>query len=530
MKNKLDDFKLSYYFILVSLIFLAMIGSIFVGSSVLFIFKIPITKINFLIFPLIAILFIKLAFKKNNKDINWSLLIVILISFYIVNIGISIGCNLIWDYSYDSLAYHQEGVIRLINGWNPFYESNNDSINLWVNHYAKAPWIFAATIAKITGHIESGKILSVLIPLILGVFSFGVFYIITKKKIVLSSILAILLVINPVNIGQSFTYYVDSLLGCYILFLLMILYLIIFTDGLTYFKYFSMFNIAIFMCNIKFTGLAYAGGILGMYFIYVLLTAKAKKKLRIFAFLLISLVITVGVIGFNPYITNTINKGNPLYPLSGEDKIDIMTPNTPENFRFDSEFRKAYESLLAYPTNENYKGNIITGKDMFKVDKNVYKFYAGVDPRVRGFGIYSTIFLPISLILVILLIIICKNRKIQTTSILALIGLISVTLYGGEFWWARYVAYIWLFPVLVSGLLAINKKIYVKLLGYLMIVLLFINSVMIIPYTAEYKLEQSTLIKAHIFEQKQPIKITKDNFQYSYENKAKEYNIDYILN
>ena len=34
---------------------------------------------------------------------------------------------------------------------------------------------------------------------------------------------------------------------------------------------------------------------------------------------------------FNPYITNTVIKHNPVYPLIGEDKIDIMSIVTPQN-------------------------------------------------------------------------------------------------------------------------------------------------------------------------------------------------------
>ena len=69
-----------------------------------------------------------------------------------------------------------------------------------------------------------------------------------------------------------------------------------------------------------------------------------------------ALIFSVCIIGFNPYVTNTINNGNPLYPLAGKDKIDIMTPNTPASFRYDGQFEKLIKSLLAMPTQENNKG------------------------------------------------------------------------------------------------------------------------------------------------------------------------------
>ncbi|MGL5244700.1 MAG: hypothetical protein ACRC7R_05920, partial [Sarcina sp.] len=346
--------------------------------------------------------------------------------------------------------YHQEGVIRLVKGWNPFYESQVSNLNIWVEHYSKAPWIFAATVCKITGHIEYGKILSILLPIISATLGFGVFYLITKGRKALSFIGAITLALNPVNLSQAFTYYVDSQQGCYIIFLLMILYLIIFTKGLNKFKYFSLFNIVIFLCNIKFTGLAYSIGILGVYFIYVLISSNKNNKIKVFKFLLLSFIITVGIIGFNPYITNTINKGNPLYPLAGEGKIDIMHDNIPEGFRYDNEFKKLVKSLIGYPVKENVYGYKASPKQLLQVNKDILMYYGDTDPRLRGFGVYSIIFLPITLVLMIYLLLINKSKKIKLVSILALIGLTSVTLYGGEFWWARYTAYIWIFPVLTA--------------------------------------------------------------------------------
>ncbi|MPQ42589.1 hypothetical protein [Clostridium tarantellae] len=520
--------KITYYIILVSLIFLCIIGSVFLGSSFLFIFKIPITRINFLIFPIIAIVVIKYLFKKDNEKISWTFLIFTLLSFFLISGILAIVCNYIWDYSYDSLWYHQEGIVRLAKDWNPFYEWQPKDINIWVNHYAKAPWIFAATICKITGYIETGKILSVLLPIISGFLSFAIFYLITKGRIFLSSIGALILIMNPVNISQIFTYYVDSQQGCYIIFLLMILYLIIFTKGFKYFKYFSLFNIAIFLSNIKFTGLAYSIAILGMYLIYVFITKENNKKIKVFNFLLISLIITVGIVGFNPYITNIINKGNPLYPLAGKEKIDIMTDNIPSEFRYDNEFNKLIKSLIAYPIDENIYGNRTDLKDMFVLNEDVIKYYSNTDPRVRGFGIYSPIFFPITLLLMCILLIISKNKKVKIVSILCLIGLIGITLYGGEFWWARYMAFTWIFPVLTAILCCINKKNIIKISGSFLLVLLFINSITLIP-SLKYKIKKGKDSREYFFSISKPIEILNDKFKYSKVNKAEEYHISYII-
>lgn len=144
--EKIQNNKVAYYSIIVSFMLLIFIGSIFIGSSLLFIFKISINKLNILIFPLISILISRYLLIKDKQNISWKFLILTLVLFYLLLIILGVLNNWIWDYSYDSLAYHQEGVIRLKDGWNPFYESSAN-VNIWVKHYTKAPWIFLRLIS-----------------------------------------------------------------------------------------------------------------------------------------------------------------------------------------------------------------------------------------------------------------------------------------------------------------------------------------------------------------------------------------------
>ncbi|MDM1018383.1 hypothetical protein [Clostridium perfringens] len=281
--EKIQNNKVAYYSIIVSFMLLIFIGSIFIGSSLLFIFKISINKLNILIFPLISILISRYLLIKDKQNISWKFLILTLVLFYLLLIILGVLNNWIWDYSYDSLAYHQEGVIRLKDGWNPFYESSAN-VNIWVKHYTKSPWIFAANIYKITGRIESAKLLTSLLPIILLILSFGFFYLITNKRIKLSILASIVMAMSPINIAQVFTYYVDSELGIYIIILLITLILILFFKDLVYFKYFALVNIATFLVNIKFTGLAYAGVILGAFVLCNFIYNNKKYNIKLITF------------------------------------------------------------------------------------------------------------------------------------------------------------------------------------------------------------------------------------------------------
>lgn len=526
--EKIQNNKVAYYSIIVSFMLLIFIGSIFIGSSLLFIFKISINKLNILIFPLISILISRYLLIKDKQNISWKFLILTLVLFYLLLIILGVLNNWIWDYSYDSLAYHQEGVIRLKDGWNPFYESSAN-VNIWVKHYTKAPWIFAANIYKITGRIESAKLLTSLLPIILLILSFGFFYLITNKRIKLSILASIVMAMSPINIAQVFTYYVDSELGIYIIILLITLILILFFKDLVYFKYFALVNIATFLVNIKFTGLAYAGVILGAFVLCNFIYNNKKYNIKLITFLIFSFIFSVCIIGFNPYVTNTINNGNPLYPLAGKDKIDIMTPNTPASFRYDGQFEKLIKSLLAMPTQENNKGYVANSfKELLSVQDGTIELYATTDARLRGFGIYSIIIIPITGIVLLYILISCKNKKIRVCSLIFLVSILSAIIYCGEFWWARYVAFIWAFPVLLGVLMCQRKCKFEKFIGWLLLILMLVNSTITLPGIIKKRLSWSVGMKNQVINQ-QVMKIHRDNFTFSFINKANEFNKKYEL-
>ncbi|MGL5821715.1 MAG: hypothetical protein ACRCYE_08805 [Sarcina sp.] len=525
--EKIKDNKLSYFTIILALLFTIYIGSVFIGSTLLFVIHIPITKFNFIIFPIISMIIAKVALNKDKQRLSWKSLIFSLILFFLICGILALINNSIWDFSYDSRAYHQEAVIALKNGWNPFYQSNIP-MNIWVMHYAKASCVFAATIFKLTNRIESAKILTTLLPIILLVLSIGIFNLITKGKKILSIFTAIILVLCPVTIGQMFSYYVDSLLGIYVIMLIMVVFIILFFKDLHYFKYFALINIAVFLSNIKFTGLAYAGVILLAFLICSFIFNKKTYNIKLLIFLIISLIITVGVVGFNPYITNTINNGNPLYPLAGKGKINIMTVNTPSDFRYDNSFEQFYKSMVAIPSLNNPSGSSAKNlKQLLGVNKGVLELYSGTDARLRGFGVYSIIFLPIAIIGMFYLLFTCRDKKRLLFSLLIIIFLTATFLAAGSFWWARYIPFIWLLPVGVGLLMMLKKSNISKIIGFVLLVLILVNSLIIIPTAIHTKINDSNKLKTYIFTK--PLIIQEGPFMPSYINKAKEFNLNYTI-
>lgn len=528
--SNISDNKISFYSIVISFLFLIFISSVVLGNSFLFSNAVSINKFSIIIFPVISLIISKYILFKDKKYISWKFLLITLIIFYLIISLLLFVNNFVWDTGYDSLAYHQEGIIRLKDNWNPYLYSTPD-INIWVKHYPKAPWIFMASLYKLTGKIECTKVLSSLLPIILSLLSFGFFYLISNKKLLISLLGSVVLLLNPINISQIFTFYVDSILGIYILTLIIIIICILFFKDLIYFKYFTLFNVVVFLVNIKFTGLAYSIIILGAFFIYSLIFNNKKYNKKLIIYFLSTFLLSVCFVGFNPYITNLINNGNPLYPLIGKGKIDIMTTNTPEYFRHENELKKLKDSLLAEPTFENelnggYPAKSI--KDLLKIKKGTIELYSTPDARLRGFGIYSIFIIPISLILLIFNFVFLKNKQFKIFSFILLIFLFGGIFVLGNFWWARYIPFIWGIPVFLSLIIFKRKYKIEKIIACGLLILMLINSLITLPGIIKTKINWSEDIKNQILNQS-VINIPEKAFMFSYLNKAKEFNKNYEL-
>ena len=82
--NRIEDNKASYYSILISFMFLAFIGSIFIGSALLFYIKVPVNGVSFVIFPIITMIIGKFVLNKDRKNVSWKFLILTLIGFFVL--------------------------------------------------------------------------------------------------------------------------------------------------------------------------------------------------------------------------------------------------------------------------------------------------------------------------------------------------------------------------------------------------------------------------------------------------------------
>lgn len=349
-------------------------------------------------------------------------------------------CSQVYDTTFDGMLYHYDVSVALADGWNPVYDSSSN-VSIWGVHYAKLMELLGATVLAFTGNLQSVKCVNFMLAgaalAILWDTLRVVFPRISSKGRVM---LVIIAASNPVAIRQLFSLYNDYCLWFETL-LLICAFLRVYRMENDLFAYVVMFITIGLGINTKFTHFFYIG-IECLFFAGWLLYFKRYRLLRrCFLVALFGMATGVLIIGFNPYITNTINYSSPFYPLIGGTgtAMDIMTHNTPEMFAGGSRFENFFKSLLSV-TDSPY--GLVNGHLSLE---GIKESYVG-NLRVNGFGILMFPCLLIGLVLMII------NRP-RCGWWVVYIFTFLLSLAFEQSWWARYISFLWLalmIPVVVS--------------------------------------------------------------------------------
>lgn len=437
-------------FFLIAFCLLNIIGLTLLLSTILFVFGIHVTWLHLPVSVCIAIVLNYYASRAYALEKDSYFLKSILISIGVLVISVVLA-NAIYDTSWDGQFYHQEAVYQLKNGWNPFHQPLPDSVNraIWINHYPKGAEIPQAAIYAITNKIETGKATNfilfaaaffLILSFLLSHHRFSI-----KKSVFISS----LITLNPIIINQWFTYYVDGQMAC-----LLVCLVIAFISLTEFFnKYYFILLVSVLICalNIKFTAIAYVGIFTLSFFIYLLW----NKKYQLFRKLLFPLAFTIAIgvflVGYNPYVTNTIKYEHPFHPLMGKQKVNIMKGNFPIGFAEKNRFEKFFVSFFSHTDNAgSWEGTVRTPrlKLPFTLSGLDINFAWVEDARIAGFGPFFS-GIAISSVLLLLLLFRFKNKS-ESKNILFLIGsLFASIIIMPEAWWARYVPQFWFIPLII---------------------------------------------------------------------------------
>lgn len=431
-----------------------------ITTSVFWLLGLSLLKFNLIISFLASaiVCYFLLDSSVKNKILSISIGIVVLIISVLIS-------GSVYDQTYDGNAYHKETVYMLKEGWNPIHEKYENFAKtkeldygreIWSEHYPKTTWILASTIYDVTGNIESGKFYNIIFIYITFVMFSYIMYVKFNKKL-LGLLLALIVVINPITMVQTFSYYVDGLQGLLLFLTILYMYLFIKDDNDKLIKI-ILASLIIIISNIKFTGLAYCGLFcLGYYIYYVIKNKKNNDLTKIFKntiYFIVVVIIAVFVVGSNSYLKNMIDHKHPFYPLMGEGKVDIMTHLQPESFQERSPIKKNFYSIFSKTANVGMFNNgepELKIPFTFELDETTHITY---DTRIGGYGIFfSGIFiLSIIILIVVTIDFIRKKNKNVILYLIPIIITILLMIFLSDSWWARYAPQLYLF-VLISLLL-----------------------------------------------------------------------------
>lgn len=445
-------------------------------------FKILKIKNCLLLVQIISGLLPVILYIIQNKK-NYKKMIITIVSYFLIVIVLPFIFGRTYDLSVDGNSYHKTAIAFIKNGWNPIYEDSNDfqknndniikysdesSIGLWIDHYPKGTWIIAATMYEMTGSIESGKSINVIYSLMLLIVAFNLVGVLLKNKI-LSGLIAILVTLNPIMITQVFTYYVDGLMGVCFAIELFLLLTINPMENQDKRIWTCLFSVCALFVNIKFTGLLYSGLIAAVFYFYWLIKYRKEKDFfkkfkTITIYFTIIFATSIFFIGSNSYVKNTIDHLNPLYPIIGKEKVDIITTMQPKSFEKKTMVEKFLISIFSKTENVTYYSNDPQLKLPFKLYQEEKDVLISPDVRIGGFGPFYALILIISTITLIpSLYLFIKNEKNNLKYIvIPLVTIIISMVLVGENWWARYVPQFYLIPIGSLTLLIYTNKYYKK--------------------------------------------------------------------
>jgi len=417
-------------------------------ASLGFIVNVAVTPLHIWLSLLCSLVYGFILAQYYIKRDVWRTFTQLYIGCFIVFFSMLYISGLFYDISYDGQDYHQQAIGQLAQHWNPFREVMTEDRShsaLLLNHYAKGPWIYAAALYTVTGNIEQSKVFNLLLMMISFLLTLSAMKSAKQFSHKQSILFSLLLALNPVSIYQVFSFYIDGQLASLLLCLLALSYRMVMAYDQVVLASFIM-SIAL-TANIKFTGVVYVVACIGIIGGWLWMKRQSHLYVPTLRASMIGLIFGICIIGYNPYITNTIEHQHPFYPLYGQgpELLDIMTTNFPPGFVNMNSWQKLYYATFSV-TNNNFQTEQSALKVPFSVmPHELTPFAYGADVRIGGFGPwFSGIVVLTGMIIVRMLI---SPRPVYIYSIGIAMSIMLTVLINPESWWARYVPQLWFVPI-----------------------------------------------------------------------------------
>lgn len=523
-----DSVRLHFnkYSLLLGSTLVVFVSGILLIASLSFALRIAINFYDILLAFLIAILFSGWGVHKYflaNRIFHFSILSACLLLIVLGSFRIS---EEFYDLSPE--GYQYRGFYLLQDGWNPWHDSFLSSEDISVVGYTKGPWINAAAVYKLTGHIDQIKGFNLLLMAAAWLISLASLLSFKRLSVWLAIFLASVFALNPVIVAQLFTFYVDGQFACLITILVCLVWKL--ADGFDPFVLLIAALTIIVTLNVKLSAVAVVAMIVAAEMVWLFIRRIAFWRMTTFGLGFAS-VVGVLCVGYNPYITNISTYGNPLYPATQWSFL-YGSSNLPENF---ASKNTVYKLILSTFSISDGRAKVASRLKLpFTFSSDEILVFRGPDTRIGGFGPLFGGAMLLAGVVVLGRVLTTPKPWLGEDQII-LLGLVAVTasvLIVPEAWWARYVPQFWLVPALVAllGLGAGNK--FSKSISLLLGIVLAVNCILVMAPSVWHRYQMTTKARDQLTElaavsSAQPVEVVFDSI--ADELRFNEHGIVYIV-
>lgn len=419
----------------------------------------------------------------------------IAVTLAVLGLSLSIAA-FYYDLSWDGEWYHQTGIIHIAHDWNPVTDPMRSFAKhreLWVRHYAKGTWYAAATIYATTNYIELGKCVNSLA--LAAAFS----------AITAASLdaglrrghaigIAAVVAFNPVVMSEIVTFLVDGVLISFLTVAIAAIFTGLFNG---WFAARARPRPAVVVAGVagsivcissKFTGLIYLCFVFTATLIWCLVKQRESLS-RFCGTAAATLVLGVLVWGYNPYVTNTLYRHQPFYPMLGSAEYPSLSQQgkdgneqleTPKNMVGRPRWVRFGYAIFGRPGNPPYRiGRNAVLMWPFTARPGDLYAYNYHETRISGFGpFFSGCFLLSGALGIWLL---TPARTPYRFALLLIPATIVASLMlSPHLWWPRYGPQLWLLPVvpLLFAFREESSRLRVRLTSAL-VALLLVNAAVV---------------------------------------------------
>lgn len=412
------------------------------------------------------------------------------------------GAGALWfvDTTWDGQEYHQEAVLQIEAGWNPWLSTLTPAQTpqwQWLNHYALGAELSGCPLVSLSGRIEAMKFFN--FTAIGGAFFLALAALLAVglrggAALALAGIAAF----NPVSVCQMTGTYVDGRLSSYCVVACAAAVLLM--QRASFMRLAAWSASLALLVMVKFTGVGYAV-LAALAFVAVAwIFCGAARARTVVAWSGAALIVAFFLLGAHPYLSNWRLHGNPFYPIRGDGAVDIMSRNSPRSFVGRNRLTKMGISLLA----ETGQANATNGaepklKVPFVLSMSELRVARDPDPRMAGWGpLFSG---------VLLLVVPCGlllwrcDRRAALFAACATGTILVCGIANPELWWARYFPQLSLVPVVVAaGLLSVRPKGRALAFAALLVVAMAVNVGLVGAYHARAMIGETRAVRAQLEE------------------------------